>query len=514
MMDVNKQDQYETTESEETTEATETSETQETMESMESIMEQYDLEEVKRGKVVEGSVVEQSEEGWLVDVGFKCEGFLPRHEWSHRVLVEQKETPQVGDNVRVQVVSLRQGEEAQLVVSRWRAEFDERWNELEETLKANDVIDVRGVRKVKGGLIVDCCGIEGFIPISHLAEEGRGVNPSRLVDDTFSAKVIEKDRRKRRVVLSRRTILEEELGALREEFYTNTAEGQVLEGKVTTITSFGAFVNLGPIEGLVHNTELSWRRNARPRDIVNKGAQVQVKVIGIDKENNRVSLSIKQTQPDPWENVSEKWAEGSMVEGRVTNLTDFGAFVELEPGVEGLVHIGDVSWQRIRHPREVLRKGQQVEVQILSVDTENSRISLGYKQLNDPWKGIEDRFNVKGDYEVKVVRLTDFGAFVELEEGVEGLIHVSQLSRKRVEKPQDVLQEGQEVTARIIEIKPDERRIRLSISAMEEPAPRADRDRDTDRKRRKQAPDKSAAQYVDGDASVTIGDLWSDALKE
>lgn len=486
-------------------------EEEEPMETMEDILEQYEVGEMRRGKVVDGTIVEAADEGWLVDVGYKCEGFLPRREWSHRVLVEKKETPEVGDSVRVQVVSFKQGEEAQLLVSRWRCEFDERWGEIEEKADENDILSVRGLRKVKGGLIVDCHGIEGFIPISHLAEEGRGINPSRLVGETFDAKIIERDRRKRRLVLSRRSILEEELARERQAFYESTSEGDVLEGTVTTITSFGVFVNLGPIEGLVHNSELSWQRNAKPREIVSRGDKVAVKVVGIDRERDRISLSMKQLQPDPWENILKKWNEGDVVSGRVTNLTDFGAFVEVEPGVEGLVHIGDISWQRIRHPRDVLRKGQQIEVKILGIDVENKRMSLGYKQLNDPWEGVEDKYIVKQDYPVKVVRLTDFGAFVQLEEGIEGLIHVSQLSRKRVEKPADVLEEGQEIEARVLEIKPEERRIRLSISAIEEEEHR--RTRSEEKSRRKNEPEKQRVQFTDDDqAAVTIGDLWNEAI--
>ncbi|MDO9508208.1 MAG: S1 RNA-binding domain-containing protein [Thermovirgaceae bacterium] len=481
-------------------------------ETMESFLGKYEVGEIHRGKTVEGTVVESSEEGWLVDVGYKCEGFLPRHEWSHRVLVEAKETPSIGDTVRVQVVSLKQGEESQLVVSRWRSEFDERWNSMEESLSKNEVIDVRGLRKVKGGLIVDCCGIEGFIPVSHLAEEGRGINPSRLVEDTFSAKVIERDKRKRRIVLSRRAILEGELNEQRQSFFESTEIGQVAEGTVSSITSFGAFVNLGTVEGLVHNTELSWGRNIKPREIVNKGDRVKVKIIGIEPENNRISLSIKQTQTDPWEEISGRLKEGEIITGKVTNLAEFGAFVEIEPGIEGLVHIGDISWQRIRHPKEALRKGQQIDVQILGIDLASKRISLGYKQLNDPWQGLEERFQVNGEYPVKVVRLTDFGAFVEIAEGIEGLIHVSQLSQKRVEKPRDVLTEGQEIVARIIEIKPIDRRIRLSMSAMEEPEPR--KEHEPEKRRKKSDGKKDSSQFVDGETNVTIGDILKASLKD
>ncbi|MDR2780692.1 MAG: S1 RNA-binding domain-containing protein, partial [Synergistaceae bacterium] len=322
-------------------------------ETMESIIEQMGgFEDIHRGKVVEGVIVDSRDDGWLVDVGFKCEGFLPQKEWTHPVLVESAQEPAVKDKVRVQVTNISQGEEAQLTLSRWRCEFDERWNRLEEELEKNEIIDVRGRRKVKGGLIVDCFGLEGFIPISHLAEEGRGINPSKLVDQTFAVKVIERDRRKRRFVMSRRSILEEEISTEREKFYNSVREGDVLEGEVSSITSFGVFVNLGSIEGLIHITELAWQRNAKAKELVNKGDVVKVKVIGIDRDKNRISLSMRQTLPDPWDSAAEHWSPKTEAEGVVTNMTDFGAFVEIEPGVEGLIHIGDLSWTRVKHPKE------------------------------------------------------------------------------------------------------------------------------------------------------------------
>ncbi|MBO8153544.1 S1 RNA-binding domain-containing protein [Thermovirga sp.] len=486
---------------------------QENEESMENIFEQYISDDIRRGKVVEGVIVDATDGGWLVDVGFKVEGFLPRNEWTQGILVEEKETPQKGDTVTVKVVSLKHGEEAQLVVSRWRCEFDRRWSEMEKYLENNDIVTVKGLRKVKGGIIADCFGLEGFIPISHVAEEGKGLNLSKLVGGTFDVKVIEKDRRKRRLVLSRRVILEEERAKLLEEFYGKVSEGDVLEGTVSTVTSFGAFVDLGPIEGLVHISELSWQKNAKPKDVVSKGDKVSVKVIGIDKEKNKISLSLKQLQPDPWESAKEKFSVGDVIKGTITNVMDFGAFVEVAPGVEGLIHISDLSWHKIKHPKEVVKKGQTIEAQVLSLDWDNKRISLGLKQLHDPWKNIEERYQINQDYPVKVVRLTDFGAFVELEEGVEGLIHVSQISRKRVEKPSDVLSEGQELQARIVDIKPQDRRIRLSIAAIEEENYR--KQKEEERKQKKAEQTKNKQQFVaeEDNVSVTIGDILGDVLK-
>lgn len=498
-------------------------------ETMEDMMQQFDvMGDFRQGKVVEGTIVDAREDGWLVDVGYKCEGFLPRKEWSHRVLVEEAAEPANGDKVRVQVINIGTGEDAQLELSRWRCEFDERWNKLEEKLEKNEPISVTGIRKVKGGLIVSCCGIEGFIPISHLAEEGRGINPARFINKVFNVKLIEKDRRKRRLVFSRRTLLEEELSQLRESFYENVHEGDVLEGNVSSITSFGVFVNLGAMEGLVHISELSWKRNAKAKDLVAKGDHIKVKVIGIDKENNKISLSLKQTESNPWDTVTERWTAGTVTEGTVTNLTEFGAFVEIEPGIEGLIHIGDLSWTRIKHPKEVLKKGQKVEVSIIEVDTKRKRISLGYKQLNDPWKNAAEKYPKNKEVEAKVVRLADFGAFVELEEGIEGLIHISQISQQRIESPKDVLSEGQVVTARVLEVNPVERRIRLSMRPPREETPRravrGDAQADQQEKREQRLhrqrkygdrkKNNSANQLSQEGANFTIGELFKQIAKE
>ena len=281
---------------------------------------------------------------------------------------------------------------------------------------------------------------------------------------------------------------------------------------------------MGPIDGLVHLSEISWQRSAKIKDLLKKGDEVKVKVIGIDRENNKISLSMRQVQGDPWDTVTERWTKGQTTTGVVTNVTDFGAFVEVEPGIEGLVHIGDLSWARIKHPRDVIRKGQEIEVVVLDVEADRRRMSLGYKQLNDPWNGIENRYAKGQDVQVKVVRLADFGAFVELEEGVEGLIHISQLSSKRVDKPKDVLTEGQEVTARILEVNPTERRIRLSLRALEAPEagkpeagePRGSAERKENRPqqhKRREEQNHAAAGYASDEGGFTFGDALGGAFK-
>ena len=442
-------------------------------ENMGELLDQYgSTVRLRKGQILTGTVVGKNDAGWLVDVGFKCEGVLPEKEYTSHTLIETGPEPKPGDTIEVEVVSVRDGEEAQLTLSRWRHEFDKRWEALEAAIKEGPLMTVRGVSRVKGGLMVDACGLEGFIPVSHLTLAGRGANPSNFVGQNIKVKVLDHDKRKHRLVFSRRELLEEAEAERKARFYERVHEGDVVEGEVNSLTDFGVFVNLGELDGLVHVTELTWKRNVKIRDMFKKGDKVTVKVIGIDKEKDRISLSIKQVSGDPWDTMSERIHKGDVMKGVVTNLTDFGAFVELEPGIEGLIHVGDISWARIKKPRDVLKRGQEVEVLVLEADQEKKRISLGSKQLHDPWADIDKRYVPGQDVQVKVVRLADFGAFVELEEGVEALIHISQLSRKRVEKPADVLQEGQEVTARILEVNPEQRRMRLSLSALEpEPEP-------------------------------------------
>lgn len=479
-------------------------------------------EEISRGKVVEGTIVDKVAEGYLVDVGYKCEGVLPLREWSHQVLVDDDAEPEVGQTVLVQVTNKRDGEEAQLVVSRWRCEFDRRWAEMEAKLAESDVITVKGLRKVKGGLIVDCCKLEGFIPLSQMTANGRGVNPDQMVGDEFEAKLLEKDKRKRRLVLTRRALLEDGMDEARSKFFEEVHVGDVIDGKVSSLTSFGIFVNVGNIEGLVHNTEVSWQRSGKARDAFKKGDEVKVKVIGMDEKSGKVSLSIRQAEGNPWDTVLDRWHKDDHVKGVVSNVTDFGAFVEVEPGIEGLVHIGDLSWGRVKNPRDVVRKGQELECVILDIDANRRRMSLGYKQLNDPWAGVQDRYAQGQEINVKVVRLADFGAFVELEQGVEGLIHISQLSNSRVENPKDVLSEGQEVKARVLEVNPEQRRIRLTLrdeAAAPAPRPRAEKaeraersEQRTERPRRqkREEPQKSFAVFSD-EGSFTFADLLGDA---
>ncbi|MDY6400047.1 MAG: S1 RNA-binding domain-containing protein, partial [Synergistales bacterium] len=442
-------------------------------ETMQEALDKYgENVHLRRGEIRTGTVISKSENGFLVDIGFKCEGVLPMKEYTNHSLIETEPEPNPGDQIEVEVVSVRDGDDAQLLLSRWKHEFDKRWAKLDALAAENQIMTVKGVGRVKGGLMVESCGLEGFIPVSHLTLAGRNVNPSNFIGQNIKVKILDHDKRKRRLVFSRRELLEAAENERKAKFYDRVHEGDIIEGEVSSLTDFGVFVNLGEMDGLVHLTEITWKRSFKLRDMFKKGDKVTVKVTGIDKEKDRISLSIKQVSGDPWDTVADKIHKGDVFKGTVTNLTEFGAFVELEPGIEGLVHVGDISWARIKKPRDVLKKGQELDVVVLDIDVEKKRISLGSKQLHDPWNEADKRYLPGQDIKVKVVRLAEFGAFVEVEEGVEALIHISQLSRKRVEKPADILKEGDEVTARVLEVNPEQRRMRLSLAALEpEPEP-------------------------------------------
>ena len=450
-------------------------------ETMQELLDQYgSTVRIHKGQIVTGTVVSKHDAGWLINVGFKCEGLLPVREYTNHQLIETGPEPKPGDTIEVEVVSVRDGEEAQLTLSRWRHELDKRWQDVEAKLAESDTVQVRGVSRVKGGLMVEFCGLEGFIPVSQLTMAPRGVNPSNFINQNIKVKVLDHNKRSHRLVFSRRVLLEQAEAERKARFYERVHEGDVLEGKVSSVTEFGVFVNLGELDGLVHATEISWKRGTKgaPKKVegFKEGDKVTVKVIGIDREKDRISLSMKQVAGDPWNTVAERIHKGDVIKGTVTNLTDFGAFVEIEEGIEGLVHVGDISWTRIKKPRDVLKRGQELEVLVLDVQTGEEpgdrRISLGCKQLHDPWSNADTRYPAGSDVQVKVVRIAPFGVFVELEEGVEALIHISQLSRKHVEKPEDIVHEGDTITARVLEVSPEQRRMRLSLSALEpEPEP-------------------------------------------
>ena len=414
-------------------------------------------------KIVSGKVVEQREKYLVVDVGLKSEGLVPLEQVLDRTGVVKF---QPGDDI--DVVLEREEHEGGYLVSYERAQRLRVWDTIEKA--ANDKTPITGtvVSRVKGGLTVDI-GIKAFLPGSQLE-----IRPVRNLDTylghPIEVRVIKLNKKRGNVVVSRKEILEEEQNAKRSATMEHLAEGAVLTGTVKNLTDYGAFVDLGGIDGLLHITDMSWGRLTHPRDLVNVNDEIQVKVLKFDKEKQRVSLGFKQLTPDPWLDASERYPVGAKVHGRVLSVTDYGAFVELEQGIEGLVHLSEMTWsKRLKHPSKMAKPGDEVDTVVLSVNPADRRISLGMKQLmENPWENLSDKYPVGAIVEGRVRNLTDFGAFIEIEDGIDGLVHVSNLSWiKRVKHPSEVVKKGEKVKAVVLGVEPQNRRLSLGIKQLQ-----------------------------------------------
>src|SRR5207249_914670 len=426
-----------------------------------SLFEQS-LKSPKPGDVVTGRVVRIGRDAVTVDIGYKSEGQIPVAEFSTR---EGGITVQEGDQVDVYFESA-DTESGEIFLSRQKAEQFKVWREIEKAFERDGAVEGTIVGKVKGGLRVDI-GVPAFLPGSHA-----DIRPTRNLDRYLGQRgrfaILKFNRSRGNVVVSRRAVLERERTALKSETLKVLEEGVILEGTVKNITDYGAFVDLGGIDGLLHVTDMSWGRVAHPSEVLNVGDRVKVVVLKYDPERERVSLGMKQIMPDPWTTVAERFPVGMRAKGKVVSLTDYGAFVEIERGLDGLVHVSDLHWtKKVKHPSELYHKGDEVEAVVLGIDVDNERISLGIKQLTeDPWAQIPRRYPPGTRVKGAVTSVTDFGVFVELEEGVEGLIHVSQLSAERVDKPSTLFKPGDTVEADVTEVDAREKRIKLSIKAL------------------------------------------------
>ncbi len=515
-------------------------------EELESLYRQS-LQDLEEGEVVRGRIVAVRDTEVLVDVGYKSEGTIPIEEFQRT-----GSTPQVGAEIEV-YLEMKEDSEGLIVLSKEKADKIKVWDVITKAYEKGTPIEGKVVEVVKGGLAVDV-GVKAFLPGSQV--DLRPVkNLASMVGQQIRARVIKLNRRRGNVVLSRRVVLEEEREEKRKHTLSILREGMVLPGVVKNITDYGAFVDLGGIDGLLHITDMSWgrighpselvqvgdkievmvlhfdretgrvslgykqkgpdpwetveerypagsrhrgkvvsltnygafvelekgveglvhvsemswtRRVRHPSKIVNVGDEVEVMVLEVNKAQKRISLGMKQVEPDPWETIDKRYQPGMRVQGKVRNLTDFGAFVEIEPGIDGLLHISDMTWARnVTHPSEIVKKGQQIETVVLHVDREAKRISLGLKQIQpDPWESAVQKYPVGANVRGKVVRLAEFGAFVELEPGVDGLLHVSQMSHRPVARPEDVVQVGDELTLKVIRVDPHERRIGLSLKEL------------------------------------------------
>jgi small subunit ribosomal protein S1 len=414
-------------------------------------------------KVVTGKVVELREKFLVVDVGLKSEGLVPLEQ-----VVDHTGAVKFQPGEEIDVVIEREEPEGGYLVSYERAQRLRVWDTIEKA--AADKTPIKGtvVSRVKGGLTVDI-GIKAFLPGSQLE-----IRPVRNLDaylgQPIDVRVIKLNKKRGNVVVSRKEILEEEQNSKRSATMEHLSEGGVLTGTVKNLTDYGAFVDLGGIDGLLHITDMSWGRLTHPRDLVNVGDEIQVKVLKFDKEKQRVSLGFKQLTPDPWLDASERYPVGAKVHGRVLSVTDYGAFVELEQGIEGLVHLSEMTWsKRLKHPSKLVKPGDEVDTVVLSVNPADRRISLGMKQLlENPWENLTDKYPQGTIVEGRVRNLTDFGAFVEIEDGIDGLVHVSNLSwTKRVKHPSEVVKKGEKVKAVVLGVEPQNRRLSLGIKQMQ-----------------------------------------------
>ena len=418
--------------------------------------------EFEEGELVRGRVVHVGTSEVLVDVGYKSEGAIPIEEF-HR----HGTLPKVGDEIEV-YLEAKEDSEGLIVLSKDKADKIKVWDSITQAYEKGAPIEGRVVEVVKGGLSVDV-GVKAFLPGSQV--DLRPVkNLATMIGHSIRARVIKLNRRRGNVVLSRRAVLEEEREEKKKHTLEVLAEGMVLTGTVKNITDYGAFIDLGGIDGLLHVTDMSWGRVGHPSEIFQVGDQVEVVVLHFDRESGRVSLGYKQKSSDPWERVEQTYAPGTKVRGRVVSLTNYGAFVELEAGVEGLVHVSEMSWtRRVRHPSKIVNVGDEVEVVVLDVNRAAKRISLGMKQVEpDPWATIDERYAIGSRVSGKVRNLTDFGAFIELEPGVDGLLHISDMSWTRnVGHPSEILKKGQEIESQILNIDKENKRISLGLKQIQ-----------------------------------------------
>ena len=422
------------------------------------------LHEVQEGEVVHGRVIHIGPEFVTVDIGFKSEGQVSLREFLTK---EGSPAVAVGDFIDV-YVERKESEIGMVSLSKEKADKFKFWEEISRAWNQDQVIEGKIVSRIKGGLTVDI-GVQAFLPGSQI--DIRPIrNLEKLIGSTFKFKIIKLNRRRGNVVLSRRILLEKERESLRQKTLENLAEGQLVEGVVKNITDYGAFVDLGGIDGLMHITDMSWARINHPSDVLTLGTKIKVKVLQFDREHQRLSLGLKQTFPDPWENVVEKFPVGARVKGKVTSITDYGAFVQLQEGVEGLVHVSEMSWtKRVRHPSKILSAGDEVEVMVLDADQGQKRISLGLKQTTlNPWDTIAERYPVGTKIQGRIKNITDFGIFIGIDEGIDGLVHISDISWiQRLKHPSEVFKKGQEVQAIVLNIDKENQRFSLGIKQIQ-----------------------------------------------
>ena len=417
--------------------------------------------DISEREIIEGRVIGINEKEILVDIGFKSEGIINRDEFY------ADDLPDVGGKIDVYLERM-EDESGKTVLSKEKADFLRRWIELRKVFDSGEIISGKIIKRIKGGMIVDLKGVQAFLPGSQI--DVRPVKDfDKYLDVEMEMKVVKFNEMRKNVVVSHKAILEESLAEKRDEIFSKLEVGAIMEGRVKNITDFGVFIDLGGIDGLLHITDLSWGRINHPSEIISMDESLTVKVIDFDNEKKRVSLGLKQLTPHPWETIETDFPEGEKIKGKVVSMTNYGAFIEIKSGIEGLIHVSEMSWTRhVKNPSELYSLGDEVEAIVLSIDIEERKISLGAKQLaEDPWDKIEEKYNIGTIVKGKIINLTQFGAFVELEEGIDGLIHVSDFSwTKVVRHPREMIEKDQNIEVRILEVSRESRRISLGIKQL------------------------------------------------
>ncbi len=424
---------------------------------------------VELNRIVAGKVVRIADDNVVIDVGFKSEGIIPLSEWE-----EGEDPPQLNDTIQVLVEDLEDGTGithdpfGMIVLSKRKAEKIIAWQEMMKTVEEGQVVTGTVMRKIKGGLLVDI-GVNVFLPASQV-DIRRPADIGDYIGRTVQCEVLKIDEARRNIVVSRRSLIEKQRQEDRDRLIKELEVGQLRKGIVKNIADFGAFVDLGGIDGLLHIIDMSWSRIGHPSEVVAIDEEIEVMILSIDHEKGKIALGLKQKSPSPWENVEERYPVGSKVTGQVVNVMSYGAFVKLEVGIEGLVHISEMSWtKRVNHPNELVQIGDEIEVVVLGIDKKKQEISLGMKQTQDnPWKNVAERYAVESLVKGKVRNLTNYGAFIELEEGIDGLLHVSDMSwTRKISHPSELLEKGQDIECKVISVDQERRRIALGLKQMD-----------------------------------------------